>query len=73
MTLSDVASGEIHWAVAHHRLGSEYAGLLQRGTVDNAIALADRVVSEAVAAQARARLRGPKAKNLPAATARKER
>jgi hypothetical protein len=63
MTLSDVESGTILWAVAHRRRGYEYAGLFQRGTVNNVIGLADRVVSEVVSAYG----------NAPLRTARKER
>ena len=57
MTLVDVASGDILWAVTHQRRGSDYSGLLQRGVIHNVIALADRTVSEAIAAQHRARPR----------------
>jgi curli biogenesis system outer membrane secretion channel CsgG len=55
MTLVDVATGEILWAVTHQRRGSDYAGMFQRGTIDNVIELADRTVSETIAAQHRAR------------------
>lgn len=55
MTLADVASGEILWAVTHQRRGSDYAGVLQRGTIHNIVALADRALSEAISAQHRAR------------------
>ena len=51
MTLADVESGTILWAVTHGRRGSEYAGFFQRGVVENVIALADRVISESVQAQ----------------------
>lgn len=53
MTLADVATGEVLWAVTHHRTGAEYTGFLLRGTVGNIVALADRVLSEAVEAQHR--------------------
>jgi curli biogenesis system outer membrane secretion channel CsgG len=55
MTLVDVESGEILWAVTHQRRGSDYAGAFQRGAVDNIVTLADRAVSEAIAEQHRAR------------------
>lgn len=62
MTLADVATGEILWAVTHQRRGSDYAGLLQRGTIDNVISLADRTVSETISAQHRARPRAREAR-----------
>jgi curli biogenesis system outer membrane secretion channel CsgG len=55
MTLADVATGEILWAVAHQRRGGDYSGILQRGTVHNVVTLADRVVSEAIAAHRKER------------------
>ena len=61
MTLVDVASGEILWAVTHQRRGIDYAGAFQRGTIDNIVTLADHAVSEAIARQHRARIK-PKEK-----------
>lgn len=60
MTLSDVASGEIVWAVTHQRRGGDYAKLFQRGTIENVVTLADRAISEAISEQHRARPRGPR-------------
>ena len=57
MTLVDVAAGSILWSVTHQRRGSDYAGLLGRGTVANVASLADHVVSEAISAQHRSRPR----------------
>jgi TolB-like protein len=57
MTLVDVAEGTILWAVTHQRRGSDYAGLLGRGTVNSIVALADNVVSEALESQHRTRPR----------------
>lgn len=59
MNLSDVATGEVLWAVTHQRRGSDYSGILQRGVVGNVVTLADKVVSETIAAQQRARPRQP--------------
>lgn len=59
MNLSDVATGEVLWAVTHQRRGSDYSGILQRGVVGNVVTLADKVVSETIAAQERARPRRP--------------
>lgn len=59
MTLADVATGEIVWAVTHQRRGSDYAGLFQRGAVDSVVGLADRALSETIAEQHRARPQGP--------------
>jgi hypothetical protein len=58
MTLADVASGGILWAVAHQRRGSDFSGLFQRGVIQNAVTLADRVVCEAISHQHRARPKG---------------
>jgi hypothetical protein len=60
MNMADVATGEVLWAVTHQRRGAEYAGVFQRGVIENAVSLADRAFSEAVAAQHRARLRTPR-------------
>jgi len=71
LNLADVATGEVLWAVTHQRRGTDYAGPLQLGTVETAIGLADRVVSEIVGAQERASLRTAKRK-APMNQARKE-
>lgn len=57
MTLVDVSAGTILWAVTHQRRGSDYAGILGRGTVENVVALADLVVSETLESQHRTRPR----------------
>jgi TolB-like protein len=57
MTLADVERGQVLWAATHQRRGSDYDGLLGRGTVGNAAALADRVLSEAIESQHRTRPR----------------
>ncbi|MGK2855876.1 MAG: hypothetical protein ACSLFQ_01585 [Thermoanaerobaculia bacterium] len=72
MTLVDVASGTILWAVTHQRRGSDYAGLLGRGMVSNVVALADNVVSEALKSQHRTRPRERGSKR-PVARAGQER
>jgi TolB-like protein len=72
MTLADVASGGILWAVTHQRRGGDYSGLFQRGVIQNVVTLADRVVSEAISQQHRARPKG--SGNAPSSRqARKER
>lgn len=55
MNLSDVATGQVLWAVTHQRHGSDYAGVLARGVVGNVVTLADRVLSETISTQHRAR------------------
>jgi len=65
MTLVDVSAGTILWAVTHQRRGSDYAGILGRGTVENVVALADLVVSETLESQHRARPRGGHRRPLP--------
>ena len=72
MTLVDVESGEILWAVTHQRRGADYAGAFQRGAVDNIVTLADRALSEAIAEQHRARPRQPRSR-LQEREVRKER
>jgi TolB-like protein len=72
MTLVDVTTGEILWAVTHQRRGGDYSGVFQRGTVDNVVSLADRALSEAIAAQQRARPKRPGGPR-PARETRKER
>jgi TolB-like protein len=69
MTLADVASGGILWAVTHQRRGADFSGLFQRGVIQNAVTLADRVVSEAISEQHRVRPKG----SGSAATARQAR
>jgi len=64
MTLVDVATGEILWAVTHQRRGTDYAGAFQRGAVDNVVTLADRALSEAIAGQHRARPRQPRSREV---------
>ncbi|MBK5260458.1 MAG: DUF799 family lipoprotein [Thermoanaerobaculia bacterium] len=59
MNLADVETGEVLWAVSHERRGSDYSGLLSHGTVSSVIGLADRLISEAILAQSRAKLRVP--------------
>lgn len=50
LSLVDVADGRILWTSQQARTGEQYAGLLQRGAIANAIALADRALGEMVAA-----------------------
>lgn len=46
LMLVDVSASRILWSCRHERAGQDYAFLLQRGAVSNAVSLADRVVSE---------------------------
>lgn len=57
MHLSDVATSQILWAVTHERRGLDYSGVLARGVVGNVVTLADRVLSETISIQHRARPR----------------
>lgn len=70
MNLSDVATGQILWAVTHQRHGSDYSGILSRGVVGNAVTLADRVLSETISMQHHTR---PKERSGHAAAPKKGR
>lgn len=65
MNLADVETGEMFWAVSHERRGSDYSGFLSLGTVNSAVHLADRLISETILAQSHARLRTPGRKAHP--------
>ncbi len=68
MNLADVETGEVFWAVSHERRGSDYSGFLSLGTVNSAVHLADRLISETILAQSRARLRTPGRNAQPSRT-----
>jgi hypothetical protein len=57
LILTDVQSGRVLWAANHSRRGDDYEGLLLRGSITNMVTLADRVVSEMIAAEESARSR----------------
>lgn len=62
MTLVDVESERVVWASHHGRRGDDYAGLFLRGVSSNAVALADRLISEIVSAG-----QNTKPRDIPAA------
>jgi TolB-like protein len=49
LSLVDVAARKVLWTAQHARQGSDYAGLFMRGATTNAVALADRVITEIAA------------------------
>jgi len=55
LELVDVASQRVLWTAHHRRRGDDYEGLFLRGAVSDVVTLADRMLSEMLRAEGRAR------------------
>jgi hypothetical protein len=53
LSMVDAERGRVLWSSQHSRKGQDYASFLQRGSVSNAVTLADRVLAEMLGAPAR--------------------